>query len=68
MRSATSFPLYYVAVWKNADAYLAAFGGQAPEARFEPRMIGRDLPAPGSREVRLRVVACGVCHSDSVTV
>ena len=31
-------------------------------------MIERDLPAPGSREVRLRVAACGVCHSDSVTV
>ena len=31
-------------------------------------MIERDLPASGSREVRLRVAACGVCHSDSVTV
>ena len=31
-------------------------------------MIGRDPPAPGSREVRLRVAASGVCHSDSVTV
>ena len=31
-------------------------------------MIERDPPAPGSREVRLRVAACGVCHSDSVTV
>ena len=50
------------------DAYLAAFGSQAPEAGSKPRMIERDLPAPWSREVRLRVAACGVCHSDSVTV
>jgi alcohol dehydrogenase len=27
----------------------------------------RDLPAPGAHEVRLRVQACGVCHSDAVT-
>ena len=63
-----AFPFINVAIWKNADAYLAAFGGQAPEAGSKPRMIERDLPAPGSREVRLRVAACGVCHSDSVTV
>ena len=31
-------------------------------------MIEQDLPAPGPREVVLRVIACGVCHSDSVTV
>jgi alcohol dehydrogenase len=28
----------------------------------------RDIPAPGPQEVRIRVQACGVCHSDSVTV
>src|ERR1700677_2680667 len=28
----------------------------------------RDLPEPGPQEVRIRVQACGVCHSDSVTV
>ena len=60
MRSATSFPLPLVAIWRKAGAYLAAFGGRAPEAGFEPRMIERDLPAPGAREVRLRVAACGV--------
>ena len=27
-----------------------------------------DLPEPGPEEIRLRVLACGVCHSDSVTV
>jgi D-arabinose 1-dehydrogenase-like Zn-dependent alcohol dehydrogenase len=28
----------------------------------------RDVPAPGRREALIRVHACGVCHSDSVTV
>jgi alcohol dehydrogenase len=28
----------------------------------------RDIPAPGPEEVRIRVEACGVCHSDTVTV
>src|SRR5271170_5704707 len=28
----------------------------------------RDLPVPGPQELRIRVQACGVCHSDTVTV
>ena len=28
----------------------------------------RDIPAPGPEEIRIRVQACGVCHSDVVTV
>jgi len=28
----------------------------------------RDIPVPGPEEMRLRVLACGVCHSDVVTV
>src|SRR5579883_200252 len=28
----------------------------------------RELPKPGRHEVRLRVEACGVCHSDGLTV
>jgi D-arabinose 1-dehydrogenase-like Zn-dependent alcohol dehydrogenase len=28
----------------------------------------RDIPVPGSQEMRIRVQACGVCHSDSLTV
>ena len=37
-----------------------------PGGRF--RLEERDLPEPGHREVRIRVHACGVCHSDSLTV
>jgi D-arabinose 1-dehydrogenase-like Zn-dependent alcohol dehydrogenase len=28
----------------------------------------RDIPVPGPEEIRIRVQACGVCHSDVVTV
>ena len=28
----------------------------------------RDIPVPGREEMRIRVQACGVCHSDVVTV
>ncbi len=28
----------------------------------------RDIPVPGAEEMRIRVEACGVCHSDTVTV
>ncbi|HTV95417.1 MAG TPA: alcohol dehydrogenase [Steroidobacteraceae bacterium] len=38
---------------------------QSANASFE--LIERDVPAPGSGEVRIRVQACGICHSDSYT-
>jgi D-arabinose 1-dehydrogenase-like Zn-dependent alcohol dehydrogenase len=31
-------------------------------------LVERDLPEPGRGEVRVRIQACGVCHSDSLTV
>jgi D-arabinose 1-dehydrogenase-like Zn-dependent alcohol dehydrogenase len=31
-------------------------------------LVEVDIPEPGPRQVRIRVEACGVCHSDSVTV
>ncbi|MCI0735252.1 MAG: alcohol dehydrogenase [Beijerinckiaceae bacterium] len=37
-----------------------------PGGRFH--MEERDLPATGRHEVRIRVHACGVCHSDSIIV
>jgi alcohol dehydrogenase len=38
----------------------------SPGAKF--RLDERDLPQPGPHEVRVRVQACVVCHSDSATV
>jgi len=29
-------------------------------------LVERDIPEPGPGQVRIRVHACGVCHSDSV--
>src|SRR5579859_1434777 len=32
------------------------------------QLVERDVPEPGSRQVRIKVEACGVCHSDMFTV
>lgn len=39
-----------------------------PEAKGRFQLIERDLPEPGPREVRVKVEACGVCHSDALVV
>jgi alcohol dehydrogenase len=39
-----------------------------PSAGAKLRMEEREIPQPGPREVRIRVQACGVCHSDVLTV
>jgi D-arabinose 1-dehydrogenase-like Zn-dependent alcohol dehydrogenase len=31
-------------------------------------LVERDIPEPGRGDVRVRIEACGVCHSDSLTV
>ena len=36
-----------------------------PKAAFE--VVERDVPEPGPGTVRIKVQACGVCHSDSLT-
>jgi len=36
-----------------------------PGAAFE--IVEREIPKPGAREVRVKVQACGVCHSDVFT-
>ena len=30
-------------------------------------IVEKDTPQPGARQVRIKVQACGVCHSDSFT-
>jgi D-arabinose 1-dehydrogenase-like Zn-dependent alcohol dehydrogenase len=39
-----------------------------PHAGGKFTLEERDVPAPGPHEALLRVHACGVCHSDSITV
>jgi D-arabinose 1-dehydrogenase-like Zn-dependent alcohol dehydrogenase len=36
-----------------------------PGANFD--VVERDVPEPGPRQVRIRVRACGICHSDVIT-
>ncbi|MHB1562135.1 MAG: alcohol dehydrogenase [Isosphaeraceae bacterium] len=36
----------------------------APGAPFE--LVDRPIPEPGAGSVRIRVLACGICHSDSL--
>jgi alcohol dehydrogenase len=39
-----------------------------PEAGAKLRLEERAIPDPGRHEVRIKVQACGVCHSDTLTV
>ena len=41
---------------------------QVERAGAPLELVTRDVPEPGAGEVRVRVEACGVCHSDSATV
>ena len=40
---------------------------QVPKAGADFEIVEREIPQPGAGQVRIRVQACGVCHSDSVT-
>ena len=40
---------------------------QVPKAGADFEMVEREIPEPPARHVRIRVLACGVCHSDSLT-
>jgi D-arabinose 1-dehydrogenase-like Zn-dependent alcohol dehydrogenase len=35
---------------------------RSPGAAFE--VVKRDIPVPGANQIRIRVQACGICHSD----
>ena len=41
---------------------------QVGRAGGELELVERDVPEPARGEVRVRIEACGVCHSDSFTV
>jgi D-arabinose 1-dehydrogenase-like Zn-dependent alcohol dehydrogenase len=40
---------------------------QVPYAKGPFELVERDIPEPGAGQVRIKVQACGVCHSDSYT-
>jgi D-arabinose 1-dehydrogenase-like Zn-dependent alcohol dehydrogenase len=37
---------------------------QVPSGGADFEAVSREVPEPGPREVRIRVTACGICHSD----
>jgi D-arabinose 1-dehydrogenase-like Zn-dependent alcohol dehydrogenase len=41
---------------------------RVPEANGQFEVVDVDVPEPGPGQVRVKVHACGVCHSDSLTV
>jgi D-arabinose 1-dehydrogenase-like Zn-dependent alcohol dehydrogenase len=41
---------------------------QASKAGGGLELVTREIPAVGAGQVRIRVQACGICHSDSLTV
>jgi D-arabinose 1-dehydrogenase-like Zn-dependent alcohol dehydrogenase len=54
-----------MATTKVGIAPMKAVQVPRPGADFE--VVEREIPNPGAGEVRIKVQACGVCHSDSVT-
>jgi D-arabinose 1-dehydrogenase-like Zn-dependent alcohol dehydrogenase len=46
-------------------AKMRAVQVNSPGGRLE--LVERDIPPPGPREVRVKVQACGLCHSDTLT-
>ena len=48
-----------------AVATMKAAQVSCPGADFE--MVEREIPEPGAGHVRIKVQACGVCHSDALT-
>ena len=41
---------------------------QIPKGGAGFQVVEREIPEPGSGQVRIKVQACGVCHSDALTV
>ena len=40
---------------------------QVPKGGADFQMVEREIPKPGAGHVRIKVQACGVCHSDVFT-
>jgi len=40
---------------------------QIPKAGADFQIVEREIPNPGAAELRIKVLACGVCHSDVLT-
>ena len=54
-----------MATTKAAIAPMKA--AQVPKAGADFQIVEREIPKPGAGQVRIKVQACGVCHSDVLT-
>ena len=54
-----------MATTRIADAPMKVAQISKPGADFE--IVERAIPRPGTGQVRIRVQACGICHSDVLT-
>ncbi|HUK54374.1 MAG TPA: alcohol dehydrogenase [Candidatus Binatia bacterium] len=54
-----------MATAKVAAATMKA--AQVPKGGAEFEIVGREIPNPTAGQVRIKVHACGVCHSDALT-
>ena len=51
-----------------ATAIATMKAAQVSQAGTGFDIVEREIPEPGSGQVRIKVQACGICHSDSLTV
>src|SRR5437899_492113 len=51
--------------WRNLMATVRVVQVSRPNGPFE--IVERQIPEPGAGTVRIKVLACGICHSDSLT-
>src|SRR5262249_33809752 len=54
-----------IALWRNLMATMRVVQVSHPNGPFE--IVERPIPEPGAGTVRIKVLACGICHSDSIT-
>jgi D-arabinose 1-dehydrogenase-like Zn-dependent alcohol dehydrogenase len=52
---------------KTSGAVRTMKAAQVPKPGAEFQIVEREIPTPGARQVRIKVEACGVCHSDLFT-
>src|SRR5258708_15837096 len=52
-------------LWRNLMATMRVVQVPRPKGPFQ--IVERPIPEPGAGTVRIKVQACGICHSDSLT-
>ena len=52
---------------KTGGAVGTMKAAQVPKPGAEFQIVEREIPTPGAGQVRIKVLACGVCHSDLFT-